>query len=282
MQLYPADYLADTMHLDALQSGIYLHLLMNYWQTGKALVDDDRRLTIIAKCTPDQWLDNKQVIYEFFCVNDGKLTHKRIEKDLVRVKLKQKQCSEAGKASAEKRKAISNSCNERSTGVKQTLNEEREEVFIDGERDTTNCPHQQIIKIYHEILTTLPKVSIWTPARKKMLAVRWKEDKNRQSLKYWQQLFQEIAKSDFLMGKTKDPFTCNLEWIIRPTNFVKIIEGFYKNKTAGHEEQTTTNKGAGKKCKDCDKWIDTYCMIGNKVNEQSDACSNDFTPVTHQ
>jgi uncharacterized protein YdaU (DUF1376 family) len=35
MPLYIADYIKDTSHLRALESGAYLHLIMAYWVSGK-------------------------------------------------------------------------------------------------------------------------------------------------------------------------------------------------------------------------------------------------------
>jgi hypothetical protein len=93
-----------------------------------------------------------------------------------------------------------------------------------------DCPHQGIINIYHEELPTMPRVVEWTPARRAFLSARWKEKTERQNIEWWRKFFAYIAKSDFLTGKTKNPFMgCNLEWIIRPSNFVKIIEGNYEN-----------------------------------------------------
>lgn len=100
---------------------------------------------------------------------------------------------------------------------------------------TTPCPHLKIIALYHQILPELPAVVEWTEARKKMLAQRWKEKKERQNLEWWNKYFHIIKASDFLTGKTEGrnggaPFLADLEWIIRPTNMPKILEGKYRNR----------------------------------------------------
>ena len=93
------------------------------------------------------------------------------------------------------------------------------------------CPHQAIIDLYHQTLPASPEVKIWHDTRKAKLRARWKEDPRRQSVEWWSKFFGYIAESDFLTGKTstqnRKPFTPNLEWIVTPANFVKIIEGNY-------------------------------------------------------
>ena len=92
------------------------------------------------------------------------------------------------------------------------------------------CPHQDIIDQYHQFLPMMPRVQDWTEERQRMLATRWKENPERQKLEWWEGFFKYVAKSDFLCGRTKNPFlACNLEWLIRPRNFIKVVEGNYEN-----------------------------------------------------
>lgn len=82
MPLYVADYLADTGHLGALESGGYLHLIMHYWLNG-GLPSDDRQLARIARMTEQEWTASRDVIRAFF--SNG-WRHPRIEKELSKVK----------------------------------------------------------------------------------------------------------------------------------------------------------------------------------------------------
>ena len=90
------------------------------------------------------------------------------------------------------------------------------------------CPHEDIVSAYHDLLPMMPRVRAWTPARKKALQARWSEDKARQDLSWWTGLFSGIAQSDFLTGRAGG-FTASIEWIIKPANFLKILEGNYTN-----------------------------------------------------
>jgi uncharacterized protein YdaU (DUF1376 family) len=81
MPLYIADYIRDTSHLRALESGAYLHLIMAYWVTGK-LPNDDRQLATIAKLTDREWKACKAVLAEFFGPDWS--SHKRIDKEIAK------------------------------------------------------------------------------------------------------------------------------------------------------------------------------------------------------
>lgn len=98
------------------------------------------------------------------------------------------------------------------------------------------CPHQAIIDLYHQTLPTGRQVRIWNDTRKAKLRARWKEDPKRQSLDWWGKFFSYIGESDFLTGKAastnRPPFELDLEWIVSPTNFVKIVEGKYHREVA--------------------------------------------------
>lgn len=98
MQLYVADYLADTSHLTTEEHGAYLLLLFSYWQTGKPLRAD--RLASVARLSSERWANAERTLKEFFHVENGVWTHKRVEADLEKVGSKSRNNSEAGKKSA--------------------------------------------------------------------------------------------------------------------------------------------------------------------------------------
>ncbi len=102
----------------------------------------------------------------------------------------------------------------------------------DGLPAKPDCPHQEIIAVYHEILPQCPQIRDWTPARATQLRARWNEDPKRQNLAYWRQFFEYVRSCDFLVGRSgKQPFFADLEWMTKSGNFTKIREEKYANRT---------------------------------------------------
>ena len=72
----------------------------------------------------------------------------------------------------------------------------------------------------------IPKIRTITEERKKFIRARVKEfGKNALAT-----AIQKAAASDFLNGCGNKAFVASFDWIFRPTNFPKVLEGNYDNK----------------------------------------------------
>jgi uncharacterized protein YdaU (DUF1376 family) len=120
MPWYIADYLADTAHLRAAQSGAYLHLIMHYWQRG-GLPSENVQLAAIARMTDAEWKKARPVIEPFFQMPGWK--HKRVEEELAKSLAKYEARAAAGKkggeAKAEGKQTSSNATANEVAGLNQ-------------------------------------------------------------------------------------------------------------------------------------------------------------------
>lgn len=137
-------------------------------------------------------------------INDGEKTLKEEVKEEIKVKVN-------GNAEV---KGVSDSKNSSSSDVSARK----------------NVPYQEIVDLYHKLLPTLRRVEKLSKERKGYIRQRWLED--MPSLRQWENFFNHVSQSAFLMGRTQGssgqaPFQADLEWITRPNNFIKIAEGKY-------------------------------------------------------
>ena len=101
MPLWIGDYLRDTQHLSYDLHGPYLLILMAYWTTGRPFADDDSMAAITRMGT--KWKKAKPVLMRFFTVADGRLHHKRVEKELKDAREHKAKAVERAKKAAEGR-----------------------------------------------------------------------------------------------------------------------------------------------------------------------------------
>ena len=67
LNLYTDAFIADTIHLNAAQTGAYIMLLMAAWRSDDCrLPDDDKVLARYARMNLRQWLPNKPLIMSFW------------------------------------------------------------------------------------------------------------------------------------------------------------------------------------------------------------------------
>ncbi|MGE5409436.1 MAG: hypothetical protein ACM3MI_00645 [Clostridiales bacterium] len=79
---------------------------------------------------------------------------------------------------------------------------------------------------YNELCTRLPKAKIFSKRRAQEVGARYHEHGEAAV----HEVIRLAAESDFLSGNSKSGWRANFDWIFLPTNFIKILEGYYGNK----------------------------------------------------
>jgi len=259
-QHHIGDFIKDTSFLTNEEIGIYLKLIWIYYDSENPLPNNLFELGMKTG-TRDNQIVLEGLLEMFFVLDEQNKCwhHTRCNKEIENYKQQLTTASKAGKASALKRAMNKNTTsvelalNERSTDVQPTNN--HKPLTINQEPNISICPpsgeledskipkceHQSVIDMYHKYLPTLRKVEVWNTARQGYLRQRWREVAIELSkekditagdiLTWFADFFQHIGASKFLTGKvnSKDgrAFTADLEWILKPSNFAKIVEGKY-------------------------------------------------------
>lgn len=82
LPLFTDAFLADTGHLSAQETGAYLLLLMMAWRLPDCrLPNDDAKLSRWARMDRRTWLRAKPAVMEFWTLQDGFWTQKRLSKE---------------------------------------------------------------------------------------------------------------------------------------------------------------------------------------------------------
>jgi uncharacterized protein YdaU (DUF1376 family) len=85
------------------EHGAYLLLLMAYWRNDGPLPDENKRLAAIAKASQKEWKELRPTMAEFFTVQDGLWTHKRVESELAQSKDRKNKAVSKAQTAAEAR-----------------------------------------------------------------------------------------------------------------------------------------------------------------------------------
>lgn len=112
--------------------------------------------------------------------------------------------------------------NKRLTDVQQTDNS----IIIINNNKKEERIYTYVQNSFNSICKSLPKVSKITETRKRRI------DKASKLLgaMTFEALFRKVEASDFLTGKQKE-WIASFDWIMKPENLTKIIEGNYDNKS---------------------------------------------------
>lgn len=259
MNFYPlhiGDYAGHTRHLSLLEDLAYRRLLDAYYLNERPLNGSPRDVARLIGMH-DHVDAVEYVLGQFFKTTEDGYRNARADIEIEKFHAKRQQQSLAGKSSAQRRinrrlMDVQRMRDDEPTDVQPTINQEPltnnqepnksnsytsvpDVVDASGDRRPA-CPHREIIAAYHELLPACPRVlpELWSGAREVALRTRWNEKPERQNLDWWRDFFRYIGYSSFLTGRAptsgdRKPFVATLDWIVKPSNFVKIYEGRYLN-----------------------------------------------------
>ena len=100
---------------------------------------------------------------------------------------------------------------------------------------------EEIVNNFNDRCTYLPIVQKITDKRISSVSARIKEFGKEKV----NEVIDMVSESTFLNGQNKQSWTADFDWIMSPANFIKILEGNYKNKDLRHEstdEDFTINR----------------------------------------
>lgn len=99
-----------------------------------------------------------------------------------------------------------------------------------GDEKRQTCPYDEIRDLFNEICVSFPKVRSMGKNRKIYVNARWTEYGG--NIEVFREVFLNMEQSDFLKG-SNGKWSANFDWAMLPRNFVKILEGNYRNKQSG-------------------------------------------------
>jgi uncharacterized protein YdaU (DUF1376 family) len=256
---FPRDFLAATRGWSVTQKGLYRELLDLQWELGY-LPADPSELQRLIQASDDEWHAAWPKCASKFAPTAGGIQNARLE--AIRsesLRLRAKRVAAAERTNAE-RHAHRDADRNGDCAAERLAERDAQRRLLSipilsspesgdssgisrAPNRTDRAFHDQVIAAYHEALPSLSRVKVWSRKRRQALDARIRErvadGKPADGLAYWQNFFAEVAASDFLCGRgSKSDWCCDLEWLLRPENFAKTIEGRYSrsrgNGSAAH------------------------------------------------
>ena len=130
--------------------------------------------------------------------------------------------------------------------------------------------HKNFMDFFNQEIKTagavIKPIQIMTDKRKGLLNARLREC-GKQKLAI---AIQKAARSDFLNGKNERAFIATFDWIIKPNNFPKVLEGNYDNdrfKNTGYDNTTVRQSSAAMEKAERDAEFADY--IAGKLRDSS-------------
>lgn len=236
------DYARDTSHLSVIEHGIY-RLLLDWCYLNEKPIPTDKAMRI-GRGYPEE---TQSVLSEFFSLSEDGWQHNRVASEISKYHKK----SETNRQNGAKGGRPVSEQNPVGSQSEPNRNPNQEPITKNHVKDSVAkatvssppedagslaCPIEKIIDLYHQTLQSAPRVLVRNSTRDGLIRQRWRDCRAKfasqdEGLEFFREFFQHVQTSKFLTGRVdstnRAPFIADLEWLMRPTNFAKTVEGRY-------------------------------------------------------
>ena len=91
-----------------------------------------------------------------------------------------------------------------------------------------NIFYKHIKDMFNDTCVSFPKLTVISENRKKTIKARL----NKYSLDQMQEMFTKAEASDFLKGANSRDWRATFDWLMKDSNFAKVLDGNYDNKAS--------------------------------------------------
>ena len=244
---YVGDYLRDTSRLSILEHGAYTLLLDYYYAEERPIsTDSDEVYRMVRALMPEERQAIDKVLATFFVRQSDGYRHKRVDHEIQVSQQARKNGRQGGRPV---------------TGLLTGIDTETGTVLVttdgggSGHPPTTNhqpstinhqprstassaglteilpsnIPYKELVALFNEHMTALPRVRELTQKRRALIRSAWTASKRRQTMKFWKQYFEECSDDDFLngtgpYGKGHENWQPTFDFLMRSDQITKTYE----------------------------------------------------------
>lgn len=234
---YPGDYLRDTQCLSESVQVAYDRIMCEHMRN---ICISQAQLNFFTKrLSADEKAELEMVLTKI----DGGFQIKWIAESIV----KRKAYSESRRANRtkkdEKPKPNTSTTYDEHMENENVNEDESKEEKENKKPKPAKTDLQFLIDRFNEKCDKLPKVKALSDTRKTALKNRIDE----YGIEQIEVVFELVSESNFLNGENNTGFTASIDWVLKPQNFIKILEGNYKNKPNGNRTNNPQRTEADRK-----------------------------------
>ena len=126
--------------------------------------------------------------------------------------------------------------------IPPNIDKDKEED-IEIENKSKNIDYKAIVDCYNDTCVSFSKVTALSESRRKTIKARL----NTYSIEDIKTVFEKAEASDFLKGKNDRNWRANFDWLMKDSNFAKVLDGNYDNKVGFNKtptpQQSTASDG---------------------------------------